>query len=92
MHACIQNREHTTKPGHRDAYEYTYVHTHDQTPNHSDDMARYTYSKQPEVCRWNCQKLAEALAPVSHKFMISVHQHLGFDNTVDNTVTINTCM
>ena len=25
----------------------------------SDDGGRYTYSKQPEICKWNCQKLAE---------------------------------
>uniref|UniRef100_A0A8C5KEU8 Selenoprotein O n=1 Tax=Jaculus jaculus TaxID=51337 RepID=A0A8C5KEU8_JACJA len=36
-------------------------------PNHvcnaSDNAGRYTYNKQPEVCKWNLQKLAEALDP-----------------------------
>jgi len=32
--------------------------------NTSDDGGRYTYEAQPEICRWNCGKLAEALAPV----------------------------
>jgi uncharacterized protein YdiU (UPF0061 family) len=31
--------------------------------NASDNAGRYTYSKQPEVCKWNLQKLAEALEP-----------------------------
>ena len=31
--------------------------------NASDTAGRYTYSKQPEVCKWNLQKLAEALDP-----------------------------
>ena len=29
--------------------------------NHSDNGGRYTYAKQPEICRWNCLKLAEAI-------------------------------
>lgn len=31
--------------------------------NASDNAGRYSYSKQPEVCKWNLQKLAEALEP-----------------------------
>lgn len=31
--------------------------------NASDSAGRYTYSKQPQVCKWNLQKLAEALEP-----------------------------
>jgi len=34
-------------------------------PNHicngSDDQGRYSYQNQPSICKWNCQKLAEAL-------------------------------
>ncbi|KAF8059372.1 Selenoo [Scenedesmus sp. PABB004] len=30
--------------------------------NGSDDAARYTYEAQPEICRWNCERLAAALA------------------------------
>lgn len=29
--------------------------------NSSDDGGRYTYEKQPEICKWNCEKLAEAI-------------------------------
>lgn len=29
--------------------------------NHSDDSGRYDYKSQPDICRWNCLKLAEAL-------------------------------
>ncbi|XP_055859967.1 protein adenylyltransferase SelO, mitochondrial-like isoform X2 [Biomphalaria glabrata] len=29
--------------------------------NASDDGGRYSYKKQPEICKWNCQKLAEAI-------------------------------
>ena len=32
--------------------------------NHSDDSGRYSYEAQPGACRWNCEKLADALAPV----------------------------
>ncbi|EIE24107.1 UPF0061-domain-containing protein [Coccomyxa subellipsoidea C-169] len=32
--------------------------------NHSDDSGRYSYEAQPGICAWNCEKLAEALAPV----------------------------
>lgn len=35
----------------------------DHVCNASDNAGRYTYSKQPEVCKWNLRKLAEALAP-----------------------------
>uniref|UniRef100_A0A8C3WEA2 Selenoprotein O n=1 Tax=Catagonus wagneri TaxID=51154 RepID=A0A8C3WEA2_9CETA len=31
--------------------------------NASDTAGRYAYGKQPEVCKWNLQKLAEALDP-----------------------------
>lgn len=30
--------------------------------NGSDNDGRYTYKNQPDMCRWNCGKLAEALA------------------------------
>uniref|UniRef100_A0A8D2B395 Selenoprotein O n=1 Tax=Sciurus vulgaris TaxID=55149 RepID=A0A8D2B395_SCIVU len=35
----------------------------DHVCNASDHAGRYAYSKQPEVCKWNLQKLAEALEP-----------------------------
>lgn len=35
----------------------------DHVCNASDSAGRYTYSKQPQVCKWNLQKLAEALEP-----------------------------
>ena len=30
----------------------------------SDDGGRYTYEKQPSICKWNCMKLGEALHPM----------------------------
>ncbi|XP_036762609.2 protein adenylyltransferase SelO, mitochondrial isoform X3 [Manis pentadactyla] len=35
----------------------------DHVCNASDNTGRYSYSRQPEVCKWNLQKLAEALEP-----------------------------
>ncbi|XP_077025355.1 protein adenylyltransferase SelO, mitochondrial [Tamandua tetradactyla] len=35
----------------------------DHVCNASDGAGRYAFGKQPEVCRWNLQKLAEALEP-----------------------------
>jgi len=35
----------------------------DFTPNGSDGGARYTYSKQPAICRWNLVKFSEVLHP-----------------------------
>ena len=32
----------------------------DHVPNGSDGTGRYDYKSQPEMCRWNCGKLAEA--------------------------------
>ncbi len=44
------------------------LHAHRYDPghvcNHSDDGGRYAFQAQPDMCRWNCEKLAEALAPV----------------------------
>ena len=34
------------------------------TPNASDDSSRYSFEAQPERCRYNIQKLSEALQPV----------------------------
>lgn len=33
-------------------------------PNTSDDMARYAYSKQPEIILWNLEKFALAMEPI----------------------------
>ena len=30
----------------------------------SDDGGRYAYSMQPEICKWNCLKLAQSLNPI----------------------------
>jgi uncharacterized protein YdiU (UPF0061 family) len=30
----------------------------------SDDSGRYAYNQQPSICKWNCGKLAEAIAPL----------------------------
>lgn len=34
------------------------------TPNASDEQSRYCYSEQPDICKWNSLKLAEALSLV----------------------------
>ncbi|GLC50161.1 hypothetical protein PLESTB_000349300 [Pleodorina starrii] len=36
----------------------------DHVCNGSDDSGRYDYKGQPEICRWNCEKLAEAIRTV----------------------------
>ena len=36
----------------------------DHVCNSSDDGGRYSYAKQPEICKWNLFKLAEALQPL----------------------------
>jgi len=40
-----------------DRFDWDYV------CNTSDDGGRYTYRRQPEMCRWNCERLGEAWAP-----------------------------
>ena len=32
--------------------------------NNSDDQGRYRYEAQPQICKWNLNKLASALDPV----------------------------
>lgn len=36
----------------------------DFTPNGSDGSGRYTFERQPAMCKWNLGKLAEALVPL----------------------------
>jgi len=52
--------------------------------NTSDDSGRYSYQNQPSICKWNCEKLAEALRPfipkersdaVLAKFNDVFHEH-----------------
>ena len=38
--------------------------------NGSDDGGRYAFNKQPEICRWNLEKLAEALDFVLPKALV----------------------
>tara|TARA_R110002096_G_scaffold436105_1_gene668070 strand:- start:74264 stop:75739 length:1476 start_codon:yes stop_codon:yes gene_type:complete len=33
--------------------------------NHSDDRGRYAFNRQPAIGHWNCQALAQALAPLT---------------------------
>jgi uncharacterized protein YdiU (UPF0061 family) len=35
-----------------------------RTHNPADNDSRYSYEKQPEMCKWNCGKLGEVLAPL----------------------------
>ncbi len=45
---------------------YGFIDRYD--PNHifngSDTSGRYTYKNQPDICEWNCRKLAEVLEPL----------------------------
>lgn len=45
---------------------YGFMETYDPeyVCNASDQHGMYAYHRQPEVCRWNCERLADALAPV----------------------------
>ncbi|XP_038046390.1 protein adenylyltransferase SelO, mitochondrial-like [Patiria miniata] len=43
-------------------YGFLDAYNPDHICNTSDDGGRYTYVKQPAICRWNLEKLAEALA------------------------------
>jgi uncharacterized protein YdiU (UPF0061 family) len=36
----------------------------DFIPNGSDHSGRYTYAEQPKICKWNLNKLREALLPL----------------------------
>ncbi len=44
--------------GYMDAYDPDYA------CNGSDTSGRYSYAEQPAVCQWNCERLADALAPL----------------------------
>lgn len=46
--------------------------------NMSDGSGRYSYQAQPAMCRWNCMKLGESLAPIlplrkSEPLLVSVY-------------------
>lgn len=43
--------------GFMESFDFDYV------PNGSDSSGRYSFKNQPEMCRWNLLKLAEALQP-----------------------------
>lgn len=45
-------------------YGYLDRYDPDHICNASDDGGRYSYSKQPVICKWNLMKLAEALNPL----------------------------
>lgn len=52
----------------------------DYTPNISDEIKRYRYRKQPDICRWNLQKFAEAL-----KHLVPIDELLNLLSVYDNT-------
>ncbi len=45
-------------------YGFMDFYNPDYICNGSDDGGRYSYAKQPEMCKWNCGKFAEAIASV----------------------------
>lgn len=60
----------------------------DLVPNGSDGSARYTYGAQPEICKWNLFKLAEALDPLlplskSQEIIELVYQSSYFSEYMD---------
>ncbi|KAK3578327.1 hypothetical protein CHS0354_039034 [Potamilus streckersoni] len=56
--------------------------------NASDDGGRYTYKKQPEICRWNCQKFAEAIQEAIPLDKTIPHLEL-YDQEFDSQYKIN---
>lgn len=57
----------------------------DFTPNGSDGGGRYTYARQPSMCKWNLKKLSEQLAPllpISHSTEIL---HTTWEATYEET-------
>ena len=38
-----------------------------------DDGGRYAYNRQPEICRWNCLKLAEMLQKLVPMEFLTAH-------------------
>ncbi|XP_063309194.1 protein adenylyltransferase SelO, mitochondrial-like [Pelobates fuscus] len=45
----------------------------DHICNGSDNIGRYAYNKQPEICKWNLGKLAESLVP---EFPVEISQSI----------------
>ena len=43
---------------------YGFMEHYDPDYSNTSDNGRYTYQAQPEICKWNCMKFAEALAPI----------------------------
>ncbi|XP_052806192.1 protein adenylyltransferase SelO, mitochondrial-like [Mya arenaria] len=48
--------------------------------NGSDDGGRYTYQKQPEMCKWNCKKLADTIKLVLPPARTEPILHTVFDD------------
>ncbi|KAH3825976.1 hypothetical protein DPMN_127865 [Dreissena polymorpha] len=55
--------------------------------NASDDGGRYTYQKQPEICKWNCKKLAEAMRMVLPAARTEPNLHQIFDEAYQDGYT-----
>ena len=45
-------------------YGFMEMFDEDFVPNGSDHSGRYAYKEQPQICRWNLMKFAEALSPI----------------------------
>ncbi|GFO46223.1 selenoprotein o [Plakobranchus ocellatus] len=54
--------------------------------NASDDGGRYTYARQPEMCKWNCDKFAKAIMDVVPLEQTSRHLNL-FDEEFEQHYT-----
>ncbi|KAL4219840.1 hypothetical protein ACF0H5_020251 [Mactra antiquata] len=55
--------------------------------NGSDDGGRYTYQKQPEICKWNCKKFAEAMQMVLPLAKTEPELHRIFDDAFSERYT-----
>lgn len=62
----------------------------DYVPNGSDGSARYSYQKQPEICKWNLKIFSEMLSPLL-PLDISNEVIKEFDIVYDNEYMKNMC-
>lgn len=61
-------------------FEFIDHFTRNHISNHSDKGGRYSYSEQPNVCKWNLEKLAEALNPFINKDKSKGYLNKSYEN------------